>query len=103
MFNRWGQFVVRRAWWVIAGWLVGAFLIIGLLPSLADITSGDQGSFLPDKYESVQAINPRYRSSPTDGQGARPAGWVRAGTNSIGQAAAVRYAAPNRVRTPDLR
>jgi RND superfamily putative drug exporter len=57
MFNRWGQFVVRRAWWVIAGWLVGAFLIIGLLPSLADITSGDQGSFLPDKYESVQAIN----------------------------------------------
>ncbi|WP_433383167.1 MMPL family transporter [Actinoplanes sp. CA-142083] len=56
MFDKWGRFVVRRAWWVIGGWLVGALLIIGLLPSLADITSGDQGSFLPDKYESVQAI-----------------------------------------------
>src|SRR6185436_2699580 len=56
MFDKWGRFVVRRAWWVIGGWLVGAVLIIGLLPSLADITSGDQGSFLPDKYESVQAI-----------------------------------------------
>ncbi|MEV0560622.1 MMPL family transporter [Dactylosporangium sp. NPDC050588] len=57
MFDRWGKFVVRRAWWVIAGWLVGAALIIGLLPGLSDITSGDQGSFLPDSYESVQAIN----------------------------------------------
>jgi len=57
MFERWGRFVVRRAWWVIGGWLVGAVLIIGLLPSLSDITSGDQGSFLPDSYESVQAIN----------------------------------------------
>jgi RND superfamily putative drug exporter len=57
MFDRWGRFVVRRAWWIIAGWLVGAVLVIGLLPSLSDITSGDQGSFLPDTYESVQAIN----------------------------------------------
>jgi RND superfamily putative drug exporter len=57
MFDKWGRFVVRRAWWVIGGWLVGAFLIIGLLPSLSDITSGDQGSFLPAKYESVQAID----------------------------------------------
>jgi len=56
MFDRWGRFVVRRAWWVIGGWLVGALLIIGLLPSLSDITSGDQGSFLPSSYESVQAI-----------------------------------------------
>jgi RND superfamily putative drug exporter len=57
MFDRWGRFVVRRAWWVIGGWLVGAILTIGLLPSLSDITTGDQGSFLPDSYESVQAVN----------------------------------------------
>src|SRR5690348_17275573 len=57
MFDRWGAFVVRRAWWVIGGWLVGALLVIGLLPGLSDITSGDQGSFLPDSYESVQAID----------------------------------------------
>jgi RND superfamily putative drug exporter len=57
MFDRWGRFVVRRPWWVIGGWLVGAILTIVLLPSLSDITSGDQGSFLPDTYESVQAMN----------------------------------------------
>jgi RND superfamily putative drug exporter len=57
MFGRWGSFVVRRPWWVIAGWLVGVVLILAFLPSLSDITSGDQGSFLPDKYESVQAAN----------------------------------------------
>jgi RND superfamily putative drug exporter len=57
MFDKWARFVVRRAWWVIGGWLVGALLIIGLLPSLSDITSADQGSFLPSKYESVQAID----------------------------------------------
>jgi RND superfamily putative drug exporter len=42
---------------VISGWLVGVILAIGFLPRLSDITSGDQGSFLPDKYESVQAVN----------------------------------------------
>ncbi|WP_238006660.1 MMPL family transporter [Dactylosporangium sp. AC04546] len=57
MFERWGRFVVNRAWWVIGGWVVGALLVIGLLPGLSDITSGDQGSFLPGSYESVQAID----------------------------------------------
>ena len=55
MFGRWGRFVVRRPWWVIGGWLVVVTIIIGLLPNLSDITSADQGSFLPSKYESVQA------------------------------------------------
>jgi RND superfamily putative drug exporter len=57
VFGRWSKFVVRRPWWVIGGWLAGVVLIIAFLPSLADITSGDQGSFLPDSYESVQAVN----------------------------------------------
>ncbi len=56
MFGRLGAFVVRRAWWVIGGWLVVAFGIIATAPSLADITSADQGSFLPKEYESLQAI-----------------------------------------------
>lgn len=64
MFARWGRFVVRRAWWVIGAWLVGVAAIIALLPNLADITSGDQGSFLPDKYESVQAMNLADRAFP---------------------------------------
>ncbi len=57
MIGRWGGFVVRRPWWVIGGWLVAVVLIIGLLPRLSEITSGDQGSFLPDTYESVRAVN----------------------------------------------
>jgi len=57
MFGWWGRFVVRRPWWVIAGWLIGAVLIIAFLPKLGDITSTNQGSFLPDTYESVQATN----------------------------------------------
>jgi RND superfamily putative drug exporter len=57
MFGRWGRFVVRRPWWVIGGWLIGAVLIVALLPDLSGITSTDEGSFLPDRYESVQAIN----------------------------------------------
>ncbi|WIM99744.1 MMPL family transporter [Actinoplanes oblitus] len=64
MFDKWGRFVVRRAWWVIGGWLVGAVLIIGLLPSLSEITSGDQGSFLPGSYESVQAIDLAKKAFP---------------------------------------
>jgi len=56
MFGRLGSFVVRRAWWVIGGWVLVAAAIIGFSPSLSDITSADQSDFLPDKYEAVQAI-----------------------------------------------
>src|SRR5687768_8533868 len=64
MFSRLGQFVVRRAWWVIGGWLLVAFAIIGTAPSLNDITSADQGSFLPEEYESVQAIELSQNAFP---------------------------------------
>src|SRR6266496_1086770 len=57
MFDRLGRFVVRRPWWVIGGWLVGVLLIIALLPKLSDITTSDQGSFLPGTYESIRAVN----------------------------------------------
>jgi putative drug exporter of the RND superfamily len=57
MFGWLGRFVVRRAWWVIGGWVVAAAAVIVTAPSLADITSADQGSFLPSSYESVQAID----------------------------------------------
>jgi putative drug exporter of the RND superfamily len=57
MFARWGRVVVNRPWWVIGGWLVGVVLSVALLPGLGDITNSDQGAFLPDTYESVQATN----------------------------------------------
>jgi RND superfamily putative drug exporter len=68
MFERLGRFVVRRAWWVVAGWLVAAAAVIATAPSLSDITSADQGSFLPHSYESVQAMEIAERDFP---QGAR--------------------------------
>ena len=64
MFGWLGEFVVRRAWWVIGGWLAVAIAIIATAPSLADITSSDQGSFLPAEYESVQAIDLAKKAFP---------------------------------------
>ncbi|MEU8300859.1 MMPL family transporter [Micromonospora sp. NPDC048909] len=64
MFERLGRFVVRRAWWVIAGWVVAAAAIIATTPSLSDITSADQESFLPRSYESVQATEIGQKAFP---------------------------------------
>ncbi len=92
MFGRLGAFVVRRAWWVIAGWLLASAVIIVASPSLSDITSADQGSFLPRSYESVQAIELAESAFPqqttatativvkrTDGQPLTPADEARVG------------------------
>ncbi|MEU5942771.1 MMPL family transporter [Micromonospora sp. NPDC047548] len=64
MFERLGRFVVVRAWWVIVGWVLAATAIILATPSLSDITSADQGSFLPRSYESVQAIELGKKAFP---------------------------------------
>jgi RND superfamily putative drug exporter len=64
MFGSLGEFVVRRAWWVIGGWLAVAIAIIATAPSLTEITSSDQGSFLPQEYESVQAIDIAKKAFP---------------------------------------
>ena len=57
MFEKLGRFVVRRPWWVIATWVVAAAAIVGLAPTLADVTNQDQTEFLPDSYESIEAQN----------------------------------------------
>lgn len=64
MFERLGGFVVRRAWGVIAGWLLAAVAIVLTTPSLGDITSADQESFLPRSYESVQATELGKKAFP---------------------------------------
>ncbi|MGW4650057.1 MMPL family transporter [Kitasatospora sp. NPDC004289] len=53
MFHRIGQFVVKRAWWVIVAWVVAAIGIIATAPPLTAQT--DQSSFLPRHYESIRA------------------------------------------------
>ncbi|MEU8957745.1 hypothetical protein AB0C93_25960 [Streptomyces sp. NPDC048518] len=45
MFSGLGRFVVRRPWWIILAWVVGAGAVISPAPKL---TSGsDEASFLP--------------------------------------------------------
>ena len=55
MLNKLGNFIVRNRWWVIAIWIVVSVAITLFTPKLSEVTSSDQTSFLPSKYESVQA------------------------------------------------
>jgi RND superfamily putative drug exporter len=65
MLDRFGSFIVKNRWWVIAIWIVAAGLIVTLLPSLSSVESNNQSSFLPDSYESVQASKVAKKSFPT--------------------------------------
>ncbi|HEU5161409.1 MAG TPA: MMPL family transporter [Streptosporangiaceae bacterium] len=64
MFGRLGRTVVRHPWWTIVAWLVAAIAIIAFSPKISEITKADQGSFLPSKYESVQAIEVAKKAYP---------------------------------------
>jgi RND superfamily putative drug exporter len=55
MMQKLGDFIIKRRWWVLITWIVAAVLIVGLSPAISTIQSNDQSSFLPEKYESVQA------------------------------------------------
>ncbi len=64
MFHRIGQFVVRRAWWVIAAWIVAAIAIVATAPTLTAQT--DESSFLPKHYESIQASVLQEKAFPAN-------------------------------------
>ncbi|MFG3552970.1 MMPL family transporter [Micromonospora sp. NPDC047557] len=77
---------------MIAGWVLAAAAIILTTPSLGDITSADQESFLPRSYESVQATELGQKAFPqqatatavivikrADGQKLTPADEARVG------------------------
>ncbi|WP_371496309.1 MMPL family transporter [Kitasatospora sp. NBC_00374] len=64
MFHRIGHFVVRRAWWVIVGWLVAAVAIIATAPTLTAQT--DESAFLPKHYESIQAAQVQEKAFPAN-------------------------------------
>ncbi|MGW4381322.1 MMPL family transporter [Kitasatospora sp. NPDC004531] len=53
MFHRLGHFVVKRAWWVIIGWVVASMALISLAPKMS--ASTDESEFLPKNYESIRA------------------------------------------------
>jgi len=55
VFGRLGRIIVHHPWKVIAVWLVAAVAMVGFGPSLSSVVDDNQSSFLPSKYESVQA------------------------------------------------
>lgn len=64
MLNKLGNFIVKNRWWVILTWVVLAVVIIAFSPKLSSVTSSDQTSFLPDKYESVAAAKVADKAFP---------------------------------------
>jgi RND superfamily putative drug exporter len=55
VFERLGKLVVAHPWRVIAVWLMAIAVIVPLAPKLSEVTTTDQGSFVPTSYESVKA------------------------------------------------
>lgn len=64
MFAAIGRGVTRRPWFVIAGWLIAAALIILSAPRISSITNPDQSSFLPATAESARAAALAARAFP---------------------------------------
>lgn len=64
MLNKLGTFITKNRWWVIATWVVFVVVITAFAPKLSSVTSTDQTSFLPSKYESVQAIKIGEKAFP---------------------------------------
>ena len=65
MFGRLGRFVVHNPWKIIVGWIVAAVALVALGPSLSSVTNDNQSSFLPHKYESVQAKDALDKAFPS--------------------------------------
>lgn len=64
MLNKLGKFITRNRWWVIAVWVVVSVGITAFAPKISSVTSNDQTSFLPSKYESVQAQKVANKAFP---------------------------------------
>src|SRR5215468_6163853 len=64
MFERLGRSVTARPWWVIAGWLIAAAVIVLVAPGLGSVTNADQAAFLPPSAESARAAALAGRDLP---------------------------------------
>lgn len=71
MIRKWGEFIVRRRWWVLAIWALLALVISLFAPALSSIESNNQSDFIPKHYESIEASNiaknlTSHSEAPTD-------------------------------------
>jgi len=57
VFGAIGRFAVRFRWLVVAAWVVGAFVAVGLLPSLSSVTQSNNTKFLPASAPSMHAAD----------------------------------------------
>ncbi|WP_435746742.1 MMPL family transporter [Nocardioides sp. SYSU DS0663] len=62
MFKALGHLTSRRPWLVIAAWVVLAAVVYALAPALE--TTQEESEFLPDHYESVQAMELQTEKFP---------------------------------------
>ena len=62
VFKALGRLVARFPWFVIAAWVVVAVIVAAFAPALQ--TTSEESEFLPDHYESVQAIELQAEKFP---------------------------------------
>ncbi len=55
MFEKIGGFAVKYKYWLVAAWVVAAVLMFLFAPSLSEVGSVDESTFLPADSESLQA------------------------------------------------
>src|SRR5512140_2373646 len=80
MFERLGHLVFRLRFAIVVAWVVGAGASAAFAPSLADVGSADQSSFLPANAESSTATSVLERAFPKEaGAGTATVAFTRAG------------------------
>jgi uncharacterized membrane protein YdfJ with MMPL/SSD domain len=92
MFERLGSFAFRFRFLVVVGWAAAAIAAGAFAPSLAEVGSTDQSSFLPPTTESIQARETLERAFPNEVSAgsatitfSRPSGLTESDTTYIGQ------------------
>ena len=66
MFARLASVVIRFRWVVVAAWVIAAVLFAAFAPSLKDVGSADESTFLPKDAESVEARAVLARAFPDE-------------------------------------
>ncbi|HEX7951082.1 MAG TPA: MMPL family transporter [Candidatus Limnocylindrales bacterium] len=80
MFERLGHVVFRLRFAIVLAWVLGAAASAAFAPSLADVGSADQSSFLPANAESSTATSVLERAFPKEaGAGTATVAFTRAG------------------------